>query len=132
MLSKEQSTLKLKIIFVILILVLVSLFVLLIQQYKNIQSLNYTNPRQFLNRPFNKPKPLNITDVNSIQSWMTFDYINHVFLLPPEYLRTVLLITNNRYPKITIIQYSKDIKSTQNDTLIKVQNAIKNFFIPKK
>src|SRR4051812_12432281 len=37
-------------------------------------------------------------DVQLIQPWMTFDYIDVVFNVPPDYLKTKLSITDPHYP----------------------------------
>ncbi len=37
-----------------------------------------------------------------ISNWMTFNYINKVFNLPPDYLKTQLSITDSRYPRLSI------------------------------
>jgi hypothetical protein len=55
--------------------------------------------------------PLTASDVNVIQSWMTFDYVNHIFALPPDMLKTALSITDPRYPRMpvaTLLQRTKD------------------------
>ena len=38
---------------------------------------------------------LTINDVNRIQNWMTFDYINKVFKLPSDYLKNNLNISDS-------------------------------------
>ncbi len=38
---------------------------------------------------------------------MTFDYVNHLFTLPPQYLETTLGITDGRYPRLTIEEYAE-------------------------
>ena len=43
-----------------------------------------------------------VSDVNSIKPWMTFNYINKIFNLPNEYLKTGLGISDAKYPNITI------------------------------
>src|ERR1035437_6268606 len=42
-----------------------------------------------------------------LASWMTFDYINVVFGIPPDYLKTNLNITDPGYPNIRIDRYAK-------------------------
>ena len=91
---------------------------IVIKQYQYIRHFKYVSVH----------KPLTATDANSTQTWMTFDYINHIFALPPDYLQKTLSITNTRYPHITITQYSRDIKSTKVDALLKVQDSIRGFF----
>lgn len=46
-------------------------------------------------------------DIGYVESWMTFQYVNTVFGLPEDYLRTQLGITDPTYPKTTIAKYAK-------------------------
>lgn len=58
--------------------------------------------------------PLTATDVNLIRSWMTFDYINHIFGLPSSYLQSSMHISESAYPNLTVSSYAKaeDIPAT--------------------
>jgi hypothetical protein len=46
--------------------------------------------------------------INDIQPWMTFDYVNVVFKLPKNYLKDILGISDQRYPNLRIDTYSKE------------------------
>ena len=41
-------------------------------------------------------------DVHTIESWMTFDFVNVRFNLPLNYLKDTLTITDSQYPRETI------------------------------
>jgi hypothetical protein len=41
----------------------------------------------------------------NIESLMTFDYINKVFKLPPDYLKERLAIADVRYPRLSLRAY---------------------------
>ena len=71
------------------------------------------------------------SDVNSIDSWMTFRYINVVFNLPTSYLSTNLQIVDSRYPNLTLNRY---IKTKQLDKLVfinKVKQAVGDYLKAK-
>ena len=55
----------------------------------------------------------NQISVNSIESWMTFNYINIAFKLDSNYLKNNLNIQDPRYPNIVVSSYarSKNINS---------------------
>ncbi len=76
---------------------------------------------------FRRPVPLTADDANTIASWMTFDYIGHVFGLPPEYLKTSLGITDPQYPRITITRYARDAGLDASIALSDVQDAVRMF-----
>lgn len=44
---------------------------------------------------------------SEIQPWMTFQYVNFVFKLPPSYLSGAFGITDSHYPNIQIARYAK-------------------------
>lgn len=57
--------------------------------------------------------------INNIQPWMSFDYLNYSFQLPPDYLRNSLNIADQHYPRLVIGHYAKSSK-------IDVQKFIQN------
>jgi hypothetical protein len=60
----------------------------------------------------------------TVQAWMTFDYLNRVFALPPNYFQETLGITNPRYPEISIRQYAQDQNIPLPMFLTQVQQAL--------
>jgi hypothetical protein len=63
-------------------------------------------------------------DTGAIESWMTFDFVNNVYHLPPNYLKDTLHIEDSRYPKIPIGRYAKSIGFTKEDFTNMVQRAV--------
>src|ERR1017187_1974136 len=110
------------------IIAIIILGVLLVQQYQNIQRLNYiSSHRQSFFRSLHGSGPLTAANASSTQSWMTFDYINRVFVLPSTYMQTTLGITDSRYPHLTIVGYAKNAGLSATTTLSKVQDAIRAY-----
>jgi hypothetical protein len=70
-----------------------------------------------------------VNDANVIRSWMTFDYINKLFTLPPNYLKNQLNISNPAYPKLTIGAFNKSIHANASSTLSNVENAVRQYLI---
>lgn len=60
----------------------------------------------------------------TIGDWMTFDYLNAVFKLPPEYLQTALGIQDSRYPNISLRQYAQNHAIDEDIFLGQVQKAL--------
>ncbi len=54
------------------------------------------------------------SDVDLIQGWMTIAYINRMYGLPADYLKTQLNLTNPKYPNIVIEDIAKQKKMTTN------------------
>ncbi len=72
------------------------------------------------NRPLALPTP------STIAVWMTFDYLNKIFNLPPDYLKTSLNITDARYPFLTVNGLAREQKQNATGTLKMVEQAISN------
>lgn len=47
-----------------------------------------------------------VSDAAYIQPWMTFEYLDFAYKLPPAYLQLGLNITDAQYPRISIQQYA--------------------------
>ena len=63
-------------------------------------------------------------DINDIDTWMTFDYINTIFKLPKDYLRTALSIQDPSYPNLHIGKYARNHKIDAETALQKVRSAV--------
>jgi hypothetical protein len=62
--------------------------------------------------------------VDNLQGWMTFDYLNHGFGIPNEYLKNELHITSNTYPKITLRKAASLLGATTTDFINITSKAI--------
>ncbi|MDB5238122.1 MAG: hypothetical protein JWM46_392 [Candidatus Kaiserbacteria bacterium] len=62
-----------------------------------------------------------------IRAWMTFDFINDIFDLPPDYLKNTLSIRAAAYPKLTVAQAAKLEGIPQDEFLLKVQAATASY-----
>ena len=60
---------------------------------------------------------------DTIEGWMTFDYIDHIFSFPPGYLKAALNISDSRYPRLTIDAYAKSAKIPEKSFLESVRAA---------
>ena len=59
-----------------------------------------------IHSPLHSPQPLGIGDAETIQPWMTFDYINKVYHLPADYLQATFAINDSHYPSLTLETYA--------------------------
>lgn len=67
--------------------------------------------------------PLSPSDADLIRPWMTFDYINQLFGLPPAYLKQSLELTDPRYPNLAITEYTESFATTTRTAFF---DALKN------
>ncbi len=71
------------------------------------------------------------SDVGIVASWMTFDYINKLFSVPPAYLETGLNISDSRYPQISLSGYARSRKINVAVFVSEVQSALHNYLADK-
>lgn len=85
---------------------------------------NVLRPHYHYRNYFSPAQPVT---VDTIQLWMTFDYINFVFHLPPNYLRDALKITDPHYPRLQIGRYARHGNKNPQELVNAVQNAVRNY-----
>lgn len=59
-----------------------------------------------------------------IQGWMTYEYLNVVFKLPPNYLRDTLSLSSPDYPRVTLKQSARDAGIPVPALVDQVQSAV--------
>ena len=67
-------------------------------------------------------------DIGLIEYWMTFDYINHVFGLPEDYIKQELQISDPKYPRISIRKYARENKETESSAVEQIRNLVRVYF----
>jgi hypothetical protein len=65
--------------------------------------------------------------VQNTQSWMTFDYLNKTYGLPPRYLQTALHITDTHYPNISIKRFAQDLHTSTPTTITSIEREIRQY-----
>ncbi len=118
------SSFYVKVVLLILGVVLVFLLILFVREYQILQQKRLNHPLQSFLMNLRNKGPLTIQDINYIEPWMTFDYINHLFNLPADYLKIQLTISDSRYPHITVNQYEQTSNLTSGEALSKIKNAV--------
>ena len=80
-------------------------------------------------RPGEKLHSLSFRDIDRIEIWMTFDYLNKQLDIPSDYLAKALFVNDKNYPNISLARTAKKkgIKSAQ--FLEEVKRAIHEYFI---
>lgn len=99
-------------------------------EQRELQTINY-RPLPFPRWRTQQNRPSALPAPSTIDSWMTFDYLNKIFNLPPDYLKTSLNITDSRYPFLTISRLAREQKQNTTGTLSIVEQAISNHLIGK-
>ncbi|MEO5645911.1 MAG: hypothetical protein ABIO57_02480 [Candidatus Paceibacterota bacterium] len=64
-------------------------------------------------------------EIDAIQSWMTFDYVNVAYKLPANYLKDILGINTPKYPNVRIDTYAKQSNIDQSLLLTTVQHYVR-------
>lgn len=109
--------------------ILAVLVVLAVINYRTLRHEQLINAREFLISSIVKNHgPLMASDATIIQAWMTFDYINKIFNLPADYLKTKLVIADPRYPQLSLGGYARGEHLATNTFVGSVQNAVREYF----
>jgi hypothetical protein len=115
--------------------VIVVLFILLaillgfgIRDYLSLRRAQIISARElFLANSLKKHGPLPTSDTSAIRPWMTFDYVNRLFDLSPDYLKATLSVTDPSYPQLSISGYAKYDHENVNTLLTNVQEAVQGY-----
>lgn len=71
--------------------------------------------------------PLTAADVSYIQAWMTFDYINTAFNIPPSYLSNY--VHSSLYPHLSISHYARENATSSAALTTVVADAVRSYLI---
>lgn len=118
----------LKYALIVLGVVLVILFVFLVVNYRSLRRAQLISFHQFwIASVVKNHSPLTASDVGVIRSWMTFDYVNKIFNLPPGYLETKLMISDPHYPGLSLGGYARSRMLDPNAFVNAVEDAIRSY-----
>jgi hypothetical protein len=112
---------------IIVALVVLALSALLVQQYRRVRQAEHLAAHHSLLAALHAKGPITASDVALIQPWMTFDYVNHLFALPPSYLQTSLDIRDARYPRLTVAEEAEDVHAAVPSVLLQTQNYVRAY-----
>jgi hypothetical protein len=116
-----------------LALALAILLFFVVAQYRALRRQQFMSDREFrVSELLASHAPLPASEASAVRTWMTFDYINKVFALPPAYLQAQLQITDARYPRLTLASYASATKLDPTVVLNQVESAIRNYPAPEK
>jgi hypothetical protein len=109
---------------IVLTAIIIITGLLLISQIMRFKAEGYLTPHPRIHhrQVFTPP-----TSVGQIKLWMTFEYINRIFLLPKDYLRNSLSIEDPRYPHISIGSFAQKTHQDPSLLLRKTEQAIIEF-----
>jgi hypothetical protein len=101
----------------------------LVRDYRSLRRAKIINARESLLSAMVKSHGhLTLNDVSVIRSWMTFDYINQLFGIPPAYFKDQMSIADARYPKLSLSGYAKSQHLASAAIVGDVENAIRDYF----
>jgi len=89
------------------------------------QGISLRHPRQLFSRQLNSPQRRLL--VADIRGWMTFSFVNRVFTLPPDYLKTKLNINDKKYPNISFDSWAKAAKQDPNQFLTQIKILVGDY-----
>lgn len=75
--------------------------------------------------------PRLISNIEKIESWMTFDYLSASFGIPTEVLRERLHIMNDHYPRMSIRRAARERGIPPEEYLAQVKKIIQEYLLSK-
>ena len=114
----------------VLVVVLLVLSFLFVQNYLSLRRARIVNAHElWLSLVLKDHGPLPASDIGIVRPWMTFDYVNKLFGISPNYLRADLGLTDPRYPKLSLSGYAKTNHLTIASFTVEVQGALQSYFM---
>ncbi len=126
-----QESLSVLIQFILGALAVIVLFlcVVLFHEYEDLRQADLMNMHApWLHRAVTAQPPT----PDSIQSWMTYDYIGHIYGLPPEYLQSTLALVDADYPHVSIAESAPAQQVTSAELTAEVKAAVNDYLLTKK
>jgi hypothetical protein len=129
--KKEERTIV--IVVSLLVIGIIVLAVLLIRDYRTLNRSGYINfVHGYRARMARIHAPLTVNDLNVIQSWMTFDYINRIFAVPPSVLQTALKVADVHYPRLSVHEYAEAGHISVDVALQNIKDSLRSYLTSKK
>jgi hypothetical protein len=128
--EKEDNREERRIYYILIALgvVLIVLFVVFVAQYRALRRMQILNTHELhVSEILSHHAPLAPGDADTIRSWMTFNYVNKLFALPPNYLEMQLQINDAHYPQLTIAGYASAAHLDATTFLASVENAVRDY-----
>ncbi len=131
--ERKNAEIYLKIAIAVLAFFLIFLCAMFVREYRRLAILDYRINYNLWFQSLHAREPATVADVPFIEPWMTFDYLNKIFSLPPPFLQTDLGITDPRYPRLTIARFAKDQHATSTGAVVsEVENSIRTYISQKR
>lgn len=120
-----------KIVLGILIAAFLFLCLLFVQEYSRLARLQLVGMHRVTFSPLPR-RPLTGADVQNIQSWMTFEYINAAFSLPAGSLQSKLHVSDPRYPRISLSRAAHEEGTSTALFVGTVENSVREILTSQK
>jgi amino acid permease len=121
-----RNYIKYAIIFLVILLLILGFF--LVRNYVSLRRTQIINAREFqLSTLLKNHGPVTANDITVIRSWMTFDYINKLFNIPPDYLKNTLSISDPSYPQLSLYGYANHQHLNITIVMSDVESSTRNY-----
>ena len=124
--SSREKKLKtgLLVILSVLVAILVFLLAWAARDYRRAQALEKAETARSALSNERLNGPLSKAEVGDIAGWMTFDYVNYLFALPPQYLKTAVPVNDSKYPGLSLNSFARHSNQNRAAVLQAVQAAV--------
>jgi hypothetical protein len=123
-----RSYMKYAIMLLAVLLLILGFF--LVRNYVSLRRAQIINAREFqLSALLKSHSPVTANDATVIRPWMTFDYINTLFNIPPDYLKNSLSISDPSYPKLSLYGYANHQRVNITMVVSDVESSTRNYLM---
>lgn len=116
-----------------IVLVLVIILLLLgyetYRQYRYLERAHLAQLQRLHISDLLQHRKLTAADVSYIQPWMTFDYVSAVFVVPIDYLKMNLNISDPRYPYLSLGRYARSRNLNPTDFVGQTENVVYQYLV---
>jgi hypothetical protein len=108
-----------------LVVILIFLILLVIHDYRRARTVDQAQTTQSaLSAERKTTGPLSKVEVGDITGWMTFDYVNYLFNLPPAYLKSAGPVNSSLYPHLSLNSFARHSNQSRSAVVTEIQNAV--------
>ena len=126
--QKERTRISAALILILVAVIAVAAYFLALD-LRGFQASESTNARPHRLRDILNREPPGKPTVDSISNWMTFEYLDRIFGMPPAYLRDTLDIADVHYPRLSIRRYALDARISDAAAVERVKTAVRGFLL---
>ncbi len=130
--TRERLAAVVRYILIALAVIVAVLVAFLLVQYRTLRHEKLVSDEEsWISSIIQNHGPLTASDTAIIRPWMTFDYVNKIFGLPQDYLKTNVPVNDPHYPALTLGGYAHEAYEDPNAFTATVASSVRAYMIAR-